>query len=245
MSKHERKDNAASTRREDSKGSGGDGDGDGDSVSTVFYSDQGESGAAASASEGEGEAKTKAGVMNGSAVPTRVNGHRHGHEKRKSGSEISHSTVSTVVGGPSGQQQRTQEQQQSQAESSQTPPRRRKSVRVSLKPTFSPSPPAIEYDYEEEHQRYAAWERKDERSEKDHSPSRLHPPPPPHAAVVAPKPVHAAPAQHRLVVDRDVGDMWEDSGEDEDEQYATAKSLLTRAAKKDKDLMLKIARGRA
>jgi hypothetical protein len=126
--KQERKDKAASTRRDDSKGSGGDGDGDGDSVSTVFYSDQGESGAAAS--EGEGEAKTKAGVMNGFAVPTTVNGHGHGREERKSGSEISHSTMSTVVGASSGQQQRTQEQQQSQAESSRTSPKRR-----------TPSPP--------------------------------------------------------------------------------------------------------
>ena len=68
---------------------------------------------------------------------------RHGHEhERKSGSEVSHSTASTVVGGISGQQQqqRTQEQHP-QAETLQTPPRRKKSVRVSLKPTFSPSPP--------------------------------------------------------------------------------------------------------
>jgi hypothetical protein len=46
--------------------------------------------------------RTKAGVMNGFAVPTSVNGHGHGREKRKSGSEVSHSTVSTVVGGSSG-----------------------------------------------------------------------------------------------------------------------------------------------
>jgi hypothetical protein len=93
--KQERKSKAASTRREDSKGSGGDGDRDGNSVSTVFYSDQRESGAAASASENT----TKAGVMNGFAASTSVNGHG---QERKSGSEISHSTVSTVGGGSSG-----------------------------------------------------------------------------------------------------------------------------------------------
>ena len=46
---------------------------------------------------GEGEATM---IMNGSAVPRSVN--EHGHEQ-KSGSEISHSMVSTVVGGSSGQ----------------------------------------------------------------------------------------------------------------------------------------------
>jgi hypothetical protein len=243
--------------RRDSKGSGAD---DGDSVSTVFYSDQG-------ASESEGGEKGV--VMNGSAVPTTttVNGLEHGVRKQQSGSEISHSTVSTVVGGVSGQQQQQQHQtpvssQQSQAESSRTPPRRRKSVRVSLKPTFSPSPPAIEYDYEEEHQRYAAWgrrhENEHERAEeggRSHSPSRslLPPPPPPPplhpqtTAVVAPTPVRAAPVQHRLVGGGSggVADMWDDSGEDEDEDYTRAKRLLARAAKKEKDTKLMIARGRA
>jgi len=247
----ERKDKAAPTpARRDSKTSGGEGDGD--SVSTVFYSDQG-------TSEAEGE---KGVVMNGSAVPTTVNGLEHGVRKQQSGSEISHSTVSTVVGGLSGQQQQQQHQtpvssQQSQAESSQTSPRRRKSVRVSLKPTFSPSPPAIEYDYEEEHQRYAAWgrrhENEHERAEEErrgHSPSRppppLHPHPPlhPQTAVVAPTPVRAAPVQHRLVGSGGVGDMWDDSGEDEDEDYATAKRMLARAAKKEKDTKLMIAKGR-
>ena len=246
--KQERK-GKTSARPGNPKDSGGDGDEDGDSTSTVFYSDQGESvkekSAAASASEGEGEATTKPVVMNGSAVPTAVNGHRPDgvYEKWKSDSEISHSTVSTVVGGSSGQQQ-----QEPHAESSRSPPRRRKSVRVSLKPTFSPSPPAIEYDYEEEHQRYAVWGRKDE-GEEGFSPSRLPPPPLPlPAPVVAPTPVHASPAQHRLVgerLDAGVADMWEDSGEDEDEEYTRAKRLLTRAAKRNKDVNLMIAKGRA
>ena len=135
-------------------------------------------------------------------------------------------------------------------------------MRVSLKPTFSPSPPAIEYDYEEEHQRYAAWgrrhENEHERAEeggRGHSPSRslLPPPPPPplhsQTAVVAPTPVHAAPVQHRLVGSGGdgggVANMWDDSGEDEDEDYTRAKRMLARAAKKEKDTKLMIARGRA
>jgi hypothetical protein len=72
-----------------------------------------------------------------------------------------------------------------------------------LKPTFSPSPPVIEYNYEEEHQRDTAWGQRNEheRAEegRDHSSSRLLLLPQP--AVVAPKSVHAAPAQHRLVID--------------------------------------------
>ena len=67
-------------------------------MSTIFYSDQGESGATASATEGEDETTTKSAAMNRSAVPMTVDGHGHGPEW-KSGSEISHSTVSTVVGG--------------------------------------------------------------------------------------------------------------------------------------------------
>lgn len=41
--------------------------------------------------------------------------------------------------------------------------------------------------------------------------------------------------------------MWEDSGENEDEPYVTAKRLLTRAAKiqKDKEVMCIIAKRRA
>jgi hypothetical protein len=95
---------------------GGDGDGDGDSVSTVFYSDQGESGAAASASEGEGEATTEAGVMNGFAVPTSVNG--RGNRVRRF--RIRRCRLSWVDLLDS-----SREQKQSQAESSRTPPKRR------------------------------------------------------------------------------------------------------------------------
>ena len=45
------------------------------------------------------------------------------------GSEVSHSTGSTILNGPANGDQ---------------PPRRRKSVRMSLPPTFSATPPAIE-----------------------------------------------------------------------------------------------------
>jgi len=70
---------------------------------------------------------------------------------------------------------------------------------------------------------------------------RLLPPPLPlplpQATVVAPKRIHAALAQHRLVVEGGVADMWGVSGEDEDEQYARAKKLLTKAAKRDEELI--------
>ncbi|KAJ6489178.1 hypothetical protein C8R47DRAFT_1125246 [Mycena vitilis] len=57
------------------------------------------------------------------------------------GSDLSASSASTQTGAPSGA------------------PKRRKSVRVSLQPTFSPTPPAIDYETEEEADqgRHAPW----------------------------------------------------------------------------------------
>ena len=67
----------------------------------------------------------------------------------------------------------------------------------------------------------------------------------PQATVVAPKRSCSALAQHRLDVDGTAADnMWKDSGEDEDEQYVGAKRLLTRAAKRDKEVMRMIAKGK-
>ncbi|KAH0580775.1 hypothetical protein J132_04238 [Termitomyces sp. J132] len=89
------------------------------------------------------------------------------------------------------------------AEESQ-PPKRRKSVRVSLNPTFSATPPAIEYDDKE------PW-------------------------------VSGADTRFGMngsveggTKEKDVGDMWEDSSE-EDVEYARARSLLSRlGGRKDK-----------
>jgi hypothetical protein len=173
------------------------------------------------------------------------------YQKPKSGSEVSHSTASTVVIGPSGENQQqpgtqlSQQQQQSHVAESSQAQRRRKSVRVSLQPTFSPPPPAIEDDYEEEQQRYAPWGRRNYHAEEEVYSQSQHPS---SIRLVAPKSVHADPA---LVGDDQLDedgnkltDMWEDSGEDEDEQYMKAKRLLTRAAKRDKDVNLMIAKRR-
>ena len=117
-------------------------------------------------------------------------------------------------------------------------PTRRKSVRVSLQPTFSPTPPAIDEDED------AVWERS----------GRLPSPPP----AVPPKrdgggAVNGANGVAHDGDDEDEDgddqygyargkkksererererDFWADSS-DEDEQYATARRMLTRASRK-------------
>lgn len=97
---------------------------------------------------------------------------------------------------------------------SQTP-RKRKSVRVSLKPTFSPSPPAIEYSEEGNSDRRP--------SSRHHSPKSLHP----YA------PVRRVPISSHG--EGDQTDNWADSS-DEDEEYKNAKAALSKAAKKDKEV---------
>ena len=71
------------------------------------------------------------------AVP---DGHANTHEQ--DGSELSHSTASTVQTHGALQHQ-NQSQNQSQTGTGTEPPKRRKSVRMSLPPTFSTTPPAI------------------------------------------------------------------------------------------------------
>lgn len=116
---------------------------------------------------------------------------------RGSGSDISSSAGSNVVN------------------PNQTP-RRRKSVRVSLKPTFSPTPPAIDDDDEEDVRKARApWVWKQE------APLPLSSPPP--RSLPPPKQNGNA----------DAVDMWADSSE-EDEEYQKAKRMLIRAAKKEK-----------
>jgi hypothetical protein len=85
-------------------------------------------------------------------------------------------------------------------------PQRRKSVRVSLQPTFSPTPPAI--DYEE-----PSWQSM--------------------AQGNASSPVHHGPPPARKP-SRRTKDIWQDSS-DEDEAYAKARSALSRAAAEEKN----------
>ncbi|KAF5319482.1 hypothetical protein D9619_008759 [Psilocybe cf. subviscida] len=150
------------------------------------------------------------------APPPAVNGHAVGHEQadKPREAQLSHSAASTVVGQP--------RSVASPVLSENQEPRRRKSVRVSLQPTFSPSPPAIEYDDEEEQKLHAPWAFTAERPiERERQPLVLQ----------APAPVYPQPAQ--TIASSHV-DMWADSDE-EDQEYLKAKRLLSRAAKKEKD----------
>ncbi|PPQ68991.1 hypothetical protein CVT26_001925, partial [Gymnopilus dilepis] len=138
-------------------------------------------------------------------------------------------------------------------------PRRRKSVRVSLQPTYSPSPPAIEYTPDEEQKEFSPWSSRDDsqmhqHAEREQQRATHHHPhhPLPKPTTIAtqllsssrpaqPAP-HSASAGHAASgeVER-LRDMWADSSESEDEQYKRAKRLLSRAAKKEKDVHLLVA----
>jgi len=95
---------------------------------------------------------------------------------------------------------------------------RKKSVRMSLPPTFSTTPPAIEYSPAERKKRHEPW---------SHS---------------APAPVVAArggggggvksgSGWHSRIPDETAADLWADSSE-EDEEYGRARTLLTGFSKK-------------
>lgn len=92
-------------------------------------------------------------------------------------------------------------------------PRKRKSVRVSLKPTFSPSPPAIEYE-----------EDKFEPHRSGHHFPKAN--------------ISHTPEKHKKM--SSYGEKWEDSS-DEDEGYMNAKAALSRAARKDKEVSLTVS----
>jgi hypothetical protein len=149
-----------------------------------------------------------------------LNGHAVGS------SDLSHSTTSAVVH----RLPPTTTSSASQV-TTQSAPRRRKSVRVSLQPTFSPPPPAIDDDDEEE-QKYLAWKR-DHHGGGGQQQTHVHAPVPVaagsstllnrHKAAMAPEP--SAP----------VYDIWQNSS-DEDAEYQNARRLLTRAARKEKDM---------
>ncbi|KAM5545687.1 hypothetical protein V8D89_000725 [Ganoderma adspersum] len=133
-------------------------------------------------------------------LPTSTDGHGHGaaafqngdarqqNQQQQNGSEVSHSTASTAV---------------VQAQAQPEPPRRRKSVRMSLPPTFSATPPAVDDtdEGEEERRRWATP-----------------------APVLAPSQRGGWGSRIEEVGQRD---MWADSDE-EDEEYSAAKRMLAR-----------------
>ena len=155
----------------------------------------------------------------------------NGHAVVGGSSELSHSTTSTAV------ERRSPLTTISAASQPTTPPpRRRKSVRVSLQPTFSPSPPAIEYDDEEEQKRHAPWVWKQDHhiTEGVGAGQHVHAPVP----LAAPSPLLNLGHRQKVVEPEQsarVYDIWEDSS-DEDVEYQKAKRLLTRAARKEKDM---------
>ncbi|KAF9039333.1 hypothetical protein BJ165DRAFT_1497546 [Panaeolus papilionaceus] len=200
----------------------------------AFYTDE-ESGA-----EGRWKEKEKKPILaapvpfGGPSTLSGMNGHAVGY----GASDVSRSDTST--GTP-------------RASSDQQQPRRRKSVRVSLKPTFSPSPPAIEYDEYEEQERHAPWawgpkagsssqydSIEKRASEQPGSSSSLYNP-----AIASPAP--QAPAKQHAIVKQQKAesskDIWEDSSDD-DEAYFKAKKALSEAAKFEKDVTLMVANRR-
>jgi hypothetical protein len=88
------------------------------------------------------------------------------------------------------------------AESTSGGAKRRKSVRVSLKPTFSPTPPALDEDEDE------IWKRSGR-----------------------PEALGNNDDDDRVKVNGRERDFWADSS-DEDEEYSKARKMLTRASKK-------------
>jgi hypothetical protein len=206
----------------------------GDSTSTndtgneIFYTD-----------DEDDEAK------NSPAAPI-LNGHAVGYT---GSSDLSHSTTSTAAvvhrlppttASPTSQPTTTT--------TTTLVARRRKSVRVSLQPTFSPSPPAVEYDDKEEQ----PWEWKQDHHHTAEGRGgggggggqllRLHAPVP----VAAGSSSLLTTVHHRQKVvaapepSARAYDIWEDS--DEDVEYQNAKLLLTRAAKNEKDMQVFAAR---
>ena len=200
-----------STRTEKGKGkappeSGDESADDSASGTEVFYSDE-ELVELASPNNNKAPNPALRSAMNGHNFG---NGHAAGY-----GSEQSESTTSTAQANAASSQK-------------QQVPRRRKSVRVSLQPTFSPSPPAIEYD-EEEAKDHAPWVWRNDFSEVRQQPHHYQP----LQQLAAPVPV--SPAKQKSVAA--VVDMWMDSSDD-DEEYKQAKVALTRAAKHEKDVSL-------
>jgi hypothetical protein len=117
----------------------------------------------------------------------------------KDKSDVSASTISANGGGGT---------------SGESPPARRKSVRVSLQPTFSPTPPALDEDEDE------VWERSGRPALRGAAKGAAH--------------VNGDGADQNARgknVNGRERDFWADSS-DEDEEYLKARRLLTRASRK-------------
>ena len=181
-------------------------------------------------------------------VAPMLNGHAVGYTAATS-SDLSHSTTSTAVN-------RLPTHTTTTSPTATTQPaatlvaRRRKSVRVSLQPTFSPSPPAVEYDDDKEEQQPWVWKQDHHHHHPEGGGSgqqqqlHVHAPVPVAAgSSLLLNPVNHHQHHHRQKVAEPVHDIWEDS--DEDVEYQNAKLLLTRAAKKEKEMNLFAARSRS
>jgi hypothetical protein len=178
--------------------------------------------------KGKGEEKRKEEESDGVSISSYETGHEvfvpDGHEVSRPQStpngsanpQVGSSDVSSSVSGAVQQQppQPTTESESTPRQAAPSP-RRRKSVRVSLQPTFSPTPPAIDYDDDEdEDQKHAPWKPAENQASTSQLPVQ---PSQPQSEPKPPIDVHK--------------DMWADS-DDENDEYRNAKLLLARAARK-------------
>lgn len=144
------------------------------------------------------------------------------------GSEVSQSTESTVHTGPGTESVdhgtgQTQQQQ---------PPRRRKSVRMSLPPTFSATPPAIDdTDEDDGHAPWSAARGHKSGAGNGHANPRAGA----HAAAHSPKQNGAAGGGGggwgTRIEESGARDVWEDSS-DEDAEYSAARRMLAKFSRK-------------
>ncbi|KAF8174556.1 hypothetical protein BJ912DRAFT_989819, partial [Pholiota molesta] len=179
----------------------------GDESNEVFYSDLEEVETASKTATPAPQVPTESSAPAPVALGG-MNGHAIGHTKTFS--EVSQSSTSTFIPGSSSS---AQPRVPPLASEQQQTPRRRKSVRVSLQPTFSPSPPAIEYDDDEEQRLHAPWAWKYESSVAPPAPQPLAAPVPLRAPVKTVASQEAAP------------DMWADSSDEDEQKERDAKAL--------------------
>ena len=112
-----------------------------------------------------------------------------------------------------------------------TPPSRRKSVRVSLQPTFSPTPPAL---YDDEESDHAPWGNSHSHTHSNSGTTGAGTGAGVRYATAAPAPPHSqSQTQSSWRVRAERGeDVWEDSSDDNDDEYSRAKQMLHSASKK-------------
>ncbi|KAI8977773.1 hypothetical protein BD414DRAFT_445800, partial [Trametes punicea] len=132
--------------------------------------------------------------------------HEHAHEASMVGSDVSHSTASTAA-----------------------PPVRRKSVRMSLPPTFSATPPALDETDEDDNDGGDTPRKSRSRHEPWSSRGPAGPPTP--RPEVSPVGAHGSWGTR---IDRNgTRDVWADSSdESEDAEYSAARRMLTKLSRK-------------